>query len=90
MRCDAEASPGGFRRDEDEVIENGPARLAQPEPLDQWRVLPSTQAIGQQGGTLGTLLGSSRKAAEQADRTDVGQPPEQRLENFGICGVAAG
>jgi hypothetical protein len=90
INSNPEAASRRIRGDKDQVIENRPPRLSQPQSVDQRRVPAAAQTIGQKRGTLSALFGHRGKASKPAHRPEVGQPLRQWPEDFILCRLAAG
>jgi hypothetical protein len=87
MLPDTKASSGGFRRDEYQMVQDGPARFSQSQSVYQRGVAATGQSICNQSRTLGTLFGHRREAAQQSNRTHIGQLSGEALMDVCLGGL---
>jgi len=83
-----EPQPRGGRRDEKKVIQHCAFCLSNTEAIYQLSLTPTGQAIGQQGGALGALLGGGGKSRQEPDGPEITELCRYRVKDFRLCSLS--
>jgi hypothetical protein len=68
-----EAPAGGFRSDEQQVVQDSPSGFADAQAVHKPPAFPSGEAICQEGRSFRALLGMPGGACDQSHGADIGQ-----------------
>jgi hypothetical protein len=84
MAWNAQPRAGRGRWDDDQMVQQCAAGLANPQAIHQLSLLAPSQTVGEERGPLGALLGLGGKSSEEPDRCQIGQDSCQALPDAGV------